>query len=100
MVAGQKNFHKVFARVSPVFVSLALAVVAVPRSTAASRSSSDADIPNNTKRGAASAQFERAEQQRAALNNKPPEKRMLADYKAVVATYRHVALITPRAPEV
>src|SRR5262249_30397424 len=26
--------------------------------------------------------------------------RMLADYKAVVATYRHVALITPRAPEV
>jgi len=100
MVAGQKTFHKLFARVSPVFLSFALALIATPRSTARSRSNSDADIPNNTKRGTASAQFERAEQQRAALNNKPPEKRMLADYKAVVTTYRHVALITPRAPEV
>ena len=100
MVARQKNFHKLFACVSPVFVLLALTLMATPRGGATSRSSSDTDIPNNTKRSAASAQFERAEQQRAALNNKPPEKRMLADYKAVVNTYRHVALITPRAPEV
>jgi len=100
-VAGQKNFHKIFARVSPVFLSLGLTVFVAPGGTAVPRSAdSNADIPHNTKRGAASAQFERAEEQRAALNNKPPEKRMLADYKAVVATYRHVALITPRAAEV
>jgi N-acetylmuramoyl-L-alanine amidase len=100
MLAGQKNFHKLFARVSPVFVSLGFALLLAPGIIAAARKDSNADIPNNTKRGAASAQFARAEEQRAALNNKPPERRMLADYKQVVASYRHVALITPRAPEV
>src|SRR5215510_1750468 len=105
MAFGQKNFHKLFARVSPVFVSLALAGVIAPNGAALPRkgTNGDADIPKNTrntKRDAASAQFTRAEEQRAALNNKPAEKRMLADYKAVVNTYRHVALITPRAAEV
>ncbi len=31
---------------------------------------------------------------------KPTEKRTLAEYKQVVASYRRVYLITPRAPEV
>jgi N-acetylmuramoyl-L-alanine amidase len=52
------------------------------------------------RRQSASAQFARAEEQRAALNSKPTEKRTLADYKLVVTGYRRVALITPRAPEV
>src|SRR6266480_303856 len=45
-------------------------------------------------------QFARAEEQRAALNGKATEKRTLADYKQAVMSYRRVALITPRAPEV
>ena len=48
----------------------------------------------------AGAQFERAEQQRAALNIKPRAKRTLADYRQVVTSYRRVYLITPRAAEV
>ncbi|HVH70905.1 MAG TPA: N-acetylmuramoyl-L-alanine amidase, partial [Candidatus Dormibacteraeota bacterium] len=54
----------------------------------------------SVKRQSASAQFARAEEQRAALNAKPSDKRTLADYKQVVMSYRRVALITPRAPEV
>ena len=54
----------------------------------------------NVKRQAASAQFARAEDQRAALNDKPANKRSLAEYKQVVSTYRRVYLITPHAPEV
>jgi N-acetylmuramoyl-L-alanine amidase len=54
----------------------------------------------SVKRQSASAQFARAEEQHAALNAKPSEKRTLADYKQVVLSYRRVALITPRAPEV
>lgn len=52
------------------------------------------------KRLAASAQFARAEEQRAALNEKAAGKRSLAEYKQVVSTYRRVYLITPHAPEV
>ena len=52
------------------------------------------------KRQSASAQFTRAEEQRAALNSKAAEKRTLADYKQVVNTYRRVYLITPHATEV
>jgi len=37
---------------------------------------------------------------RAALNEKAPEKRTLADYKRVVTTYQRVYLITPHAMEV
>ncbi len=51
------------------------------------------------KRLAASAQFARAEEQRAALNEKAAGKRSLAEYKQVVSTYRRVYLITPHAPE-
>ncbi len=54
----------------------------------------------DTKRAAATAQFDRAEEQRSALNEKPTNKRTLAEYKQVVTTYRRVFLITPRAPEV
>jgi N-acetylmuramoyl-L-alanine amidase len=105
MVAGQRNFHRVFAHVSPVFVSLSLALLCTsslaPLSWGAETTRhSNADVPGGTKRSAASAQFAKAEEQRAALNSKASEKRMLADYKLVVATYRHVALITARAPEV
>src|ERR1700676_3575820 len=107
MVAGQKNFHRVFARVSPVFVSLSLslALLCTPSLAHVSRGAEttrhlNADVPGGTKRSAASAQFAKAEEQRAALNGKASDKRMLADYKVVVATYRHVALITARAPEV
>jgi len=104
-VAGQENFHKVFARVSPVFLLLSLALFCTsslaPLSWGAETTRhSNADVPGGTKRSAASAQFAKAEEQRAALNSKASEKRMLADYKQVVATYRHVALITARAPEV
>jgi tetratricopeptide (TPR) repeat protein len=106
-MAGQKDFHRLFACVSPVFVLLALTLLGsalFPPNALATNSPKDrnanADLPNGTRRSAASAQFAKAEEQRAALNNKPSEKRMLADYKQAVATYRHVALITPRAPEV
>jgi N-acetylmuramoyl-L-alanine amidase len=55
---------------------------------------------NDSRRAAATAQFDRAEEQRSALNEKPANKRTLAEYKNVVTTYRRVFLITPRAPEV
>jgi N-acetylmuramoyl-L-alanine amidase len=54
----------------------------------------------NVRRQAASAQFARAEEQRAALNEKAAGKRSLAEYKQVVSTYHRVYLITPHAPEV
>ena len=52
------------------------------------------------KREAAGTQFTKAEEQRAALNAKAPEKRTLAEYKQVTASYRRVYLITPHATEV
>src|SRR5262249_27669670 len=52
------------------------------------------------KREAASSQFARAQEMRAALNEKAQEKRTLADYKRVVVTYERVHLITPHAIEV
>lgn len=52
------------------------------------------------KREAADAQFARAEELRSQLNGAPAEKRTLAEYKLVVASYRRVYLITPRAPQV
>ena len=101
----QKNFHKAFARVSPVFLLraiLTLSVGLICASTAASNlAASEAD--NSTaavKRQAASSQYLRAEEQRSALNSKVPEKRTLAEYKQAVASYRRVTLITPRAQEV
>jgi hypothetical protein len=94
MFLGKKNLLKVFARVSLGFV-LGVAVASLALANTDSAASTAA-----VKRQSASAQFARAEEQRAALNSKPNEKRTLADYKQVVTSYRRVALITPRAPEV
>src|SRR5579862_1159713 len=67
---------------------------------AAGHAAADTTKTSDSRRAAASAQFERAEEQRSALNEKPANKRTLAEYKNVVTTYRRVFLITPRAPEV
>jgi len=98
MFGGKKILRKSFARLSPVFVSLGcvLAVATV----APAKTNGEAEPTAAVRRQAASAQFARAEEQRAALNSKPTEKRTLADYKQAVTGYRRVALITPRAPEV
>src|SRR5467141_717199 len=98
MFGGKKILHKGFARLSPVFVALVSVLsiaAAAPRKTAA-----EAEATAAVRRQSASMQFARAEEQRAALNSKPTEKRTLADYKLVVTGYHRVALITPRAPEV
>ena len=111
MLASQNFFHKLFARVSPVFLVAGLAFIphtssgaelleAQPR-IAAPQPSGDADARNNAdRRQAASAQFARAENARAELNSKPIEKRALSEYKQVVSSYRRVYLITPHATEV
>ncbi len=87
-----------FARLSPVFA--ALGCVLTLASATAAKTNADARSATSVKRQSASAQFARAEEQRAALNTKPTEKRTLADYKQAVTGYRRVAMITPRAPEV
>ena len=94
MFAGKKILRRSFALFSLGFI-LAAAVVAT-----AGASGPSAEPTATVKRQSASAQFARAEEQQAALNSKPSEKRTLADYKQVVTSYRRVALITPRAPEV
>jgi N-acetylmuramoyl-L-alanine amidase len=99
MFSGKKFLRKGFACVSPVFVSLAMVAGIAPVSAARTRTEAG-DASTTVRRQAASTQFARAEEQRAALNSKSPEKRTLADYKQVVSSYRRVALITPRAPEV
>jgi N-acetylmuramoyl-L-alanine amidase len=97
MLAGQNFLHKLFARVSPVFLVLALALSCAHTSLA----SEDSDARNKANRHeAAAAQFARAEDLRAELNSKPIEKRALAEYKQVVSSYRRVYLITPHANEV
>jgi N-acetylmuramoyl-L-alanine amidase len=106
MGARRKIFHKRFARVSPVFAtcgkpvilfSLALLFLCALPSLAGEGSGT---ANTNVKRQAASAQFARAEELRAALNEKAANKRSLAEYKQVVSTYHRVYLITPHAPEV
>lgn len=96
MFRWNKNLIRIFAPVSLSFVLTAPSTFAAP---ARSKRSSP-DPTASVKRQSASAQFARAEEQRAALNAKPGDKRALADYKQVVMSYRRVALITPRAPEV
>ena len=93
---ANKILHQGFARLSPVFVMLGflLTIAAAPVKTTARPAASAAKHPS------ASAQFARAEEQRAALTSKPTEKRTLADYKLVVTAYRRVASVTPRAAEV
>jgi N-acetylmuramoyl-L-alanine amidase len=102
MGARRKIFHKRFARVSPVFAMrsatlLALLLLCVVPSFAGEGSET---ANTNVKRQAASAQFARGEELRAALNEKAANKRSLAEYKQVVSTYHRVYLITPHAPEV
>jgi N-acetylmuramoyl-L-alanine amidase len=100
MAAGRKIFHTRFAPVSPVFAALSILpfVLFAAFSTAPVEATSTASTA--VKRQAASAQFARAEDQRAALNERASNKRTLAEYKQVVSTYRRVLLITPHAPEV
>ena len=99
MFPAQKILHKIFARVSPVFVALGLALSVAPNSLARATAEKP-DATTAVKRQSATTQFARAEDQRAELNNKSPEKRTLADYKQVISSYHRVTLITPRAPEV
>jgi N-acetylmuramoyl-L-alanine amidase len=98
MFGGKKILRVSFARLSPVFAALASALILA--SGAAAKSNAEPTATAALKRQSASTQFARAEEQRAALNSKPTEKRTLADYKLVVTGYRRVALITPRAAEV
>src|SRR6266852_3442497 len=98
MVGGKKLSGRSFARFSPVFA--ALGFVLALAAAAPAKTKAEATATAAVKRQSASAQFARAEEQRAALNSKPTEKRTLADYKQVVTGYRRVALISPRASEV
>src|SRR5258707_5702943 len=98
MFGGKKLLHKRFAGLSAVFAALGCGVIlasATPAKTNAETTTTAA-----AKRQSASTQYARAEEQRAALNSRPSEKRTLSDYKLVVSGYRRVTLITPRAPEV
>jgi N-acetylmuramoyl-L-alanine amidase len=103
MLGDRKILHRRFARLSPVFVALGIAAAVLcgnPCASFAKAAEGDTSTRNAVKREAAGAQFARAEEQRAILNGKPTEKRTLAEYKQVVASYRRVYLITPRAAEV
>src|SRR6266851_3487512 len=97
MLAGQNFLHKMFARVSPVFLALGLAFSCSHTSLA--REGSETHDKSN-RRQAAATQFAHAEDLRAGLNSKPAEKRKLSEYKQVVSSYRRVYLITPHAAEV
>src|SRR5438067_1232289 len=95
MFAAKKNLLRVFAPVSLAFVlNLPFAFL-----VSAGTKGNSAGPTASVKRQSASAQFARAEEQHAALNAKPSDKRTLADYKQVATSYRRVALINPRAPE-
>src|SRR6202049_932421 len=98
MTASRKILHSSFARVSPVFVAVGVALLCAFSSLAAPERSGSGTTTG--KRQAATAQYSRAEDQRDALNSKAANKRTLADYKQVVSSYRRVYLITPHAPEV
>jgi len=92
MGTGLTNFHRSFAGVSLGIVLTAACVIPCPAIAANTNTAA--------KREAASSQYARAQEMRAALNEKAPEKRTLADYKRVLATYQRVYLITPHAMEV
>jgi N-acetylmuramoyl-L-alanine amidase len=89
---GGKTFLKTFALLSLCFAFSGNAALPCPESSDTTTSS--------VKREAASSQFAKAEEMRAALNAKPSPQRSLADYKRVVASYQRVYLITPHASEV
>ncbi len=92
MSKAANSLRASFAGVSLGFVLLSAGLI--PRPALALTH----DTP--AKREAANAQFTRAEEMRAALNEKPADKRTLAEYKKVVTTYQRVYLITPHAAEV
>lgn len=89
---GGKNFLNIFALLSLGFVFSGSAALPAPENATTTTSSA--------KREAASSQFAKAEEMRAALGAKPSPQRSLADYKRVVASYQRVYLITPHATEV
>ena len=94
-----------FARFSPVLVSCGMALLgwcfSTPVGFARDANASTRTAANAlAKREAAATQFARAEEQRAILNSKAGDKRKLAEYKQVIASYKRVYLITPRAAEV
>jgi N-acetylmuramoyl-L-alanine amidase len=93
-------FHTGFARVSPVFAVALLAACSVSLAPSAAASTSSADPNAAVKRQSASTQFLRAQELRASLGNKAPEKRTLEDYKQLVNAFRRVYMITPHAAEV
>jgi N-acetylmuramoyl-L-alanine amidase len=82
-----------FARVSPFFILLSFSLGSLPSGALAASSTANA-------KHQAAVQFERAEQQRAALNARPVAKRTLAEYRQVVTSYRRVSLITSHASQV
>src|SRR6266705_950686 len=98
MFGAEKIFGMSFARLSPVFAAFGFALFFA--AAAPSKTNAEAAATASVKRQSAAAQFARAEEQRAALNSKPSEKRTLAEYKQVVAVYRRVVMISPRSPEV
>jgi N-acetylmuramoyl-L-alanine amidase len=100
MWGAKKILHRSFARLSPVFAAAGAALVLASAAPAKTNAEATTSSTAAVRRQSASTQFAHAEEQRAALNSKPTEKRTLADYKQVVTGYRRVALITPRAPEV
>jgi N-acetylmuramoyl-L-alanine amidase len=92
MNCGKSSFHKIFASVSLGFAVIAAGLL--PYSVRANTPTTA------SKREAASSQYARAEELRAALNTKPVEQRTLAEYRRVVAGYQRVYMITPHAAEV
>ncbi len=94
MVGGKKLSGRSFARFSPVFAALGFVLALAAAAPAKTKAEPTATAA--VKRQSASAQFARAEEQRAALNSKPTEKRTLADYKQVVTGYRLGGATTSR----
>ncbi len=92
-------FLSAFARVSPVFLLAIAAIVFAPKALFASENNSGPST-STVKRDAAEAQFAKAEEARAMINAQAAEKRTLAEYKAAVASYRKVYLISPHAADV
>ncbi len=89
----RQAFRHIVARFRPIplfvlaaVLSLCLVPAAWPETTAARRAS-------------ARSQFERADRQRIALLAKPQKERTADEYLQLIASYRRVYLITPRAPE-
>lgn len=92
-------FNKAFARVSPVLLAAMLALGFAPNSLSAAENNAE-PTRATVKRDIAEAQYAKAEEQRAALNAKATDRRTLAEYRAVVAAYKKVYVISPHAADV